>query len=136
MAWLGAGCTSNKYNVLEDFSSNAEMKRVLQACELGHNFDATHNTGIMAPSVSTSTVWSNTSISEINAYYQSLSCLDNCPSSNPPTPDFTYQLVEPCTPSEACLPIHPPILLLGCGHLMEVIGTTESFGDLHRVRHA
>lgn len=100
LAWLGAACTSNKYNVLEDFSSNAEMKRVLQAHELGHNFDATHNTGIMAPSVSTSTVWSNTSISEINAYYQSLSCLDNCPSSNPPTPDFTYQLVEPCTPAE------------------------------------
>lgn len=100
LAWLGAACTSNKYNVLQDFSTNAEMKRVLQAHELGHNFDATHNTGIMAPSVSTSTVWSSTSISEINAYYQSLTCLDNCPGSSPPTPDFTYLLVEPCTPAE------------------------------------
>lgn len=100
LAWVGAACTSNKYNVLEDFSSNAEQKRVLQAHELGHNFDASHNTGIMAPSVSSSTVWSSTSISEIENFYMSLSCLDNCPSTNAPTADFIYQVTNPCNPAE------------------------------------
>lgn len=100
LAWVGAVCTAFKYNVLEDFSSNAQLKRVLQAHELGHNFDASHNTGIMAPSVSSATNWSNTSITEIQAYYNSVSCLSVCPGSSNPTANFTYQLNNSCSPAE------------------------------------
>jgi PKD repeat protein len=100
LAWVGTVCTSFKYNVLEDFSSNAQLKRVLQAHELGHNFDASHNTGIMAPSVSSATNWSNTSITEIQNYYNGVSCLSNCPGSNAPSANFTYQLNNNCSPAE------------------------------------
>ena len=66
IAWVGAVCTNSKYNVCQDFTSNAANLRVLQAHEIGHNFDANHDAGgspfIMAPSVNTSTIWSTASI--------------------------------------------------------------------------
>jgi PKD repeat protein len=99
LAWVGTVCTQYKYHVLQDFSSNAELKRVLVAHEMGHNFDASHNTGIMAPSVSTATNWSSTSVAEISAYYNSVNCLSNCTSGTAPSPDFTYVLIDPCTPA-------------------------------------
>lgn len=100
LAWVGAVCTSVRYNVLEDFSSNAQLKRVLQAHEIGHNFDASHNSGIMAPSVSSATNWTNTSISEIENYYMGAWCLSPCPNSNAPSANFTYQLNSSCSPAE------------------------------------
>ncbi|MBK8829141.1 MAG: PKD domain-containing protein [Saprospiraceae bacterium] len=78
--------STDPYDLLDDFT-------------LG-NFDASHNTGIMAPSVSSSTVWSSISINEIENFYMSLSCLDNCPSTNAPTADFIYQVTNPCNPAE------------------------------------
>ncbi len=100
LAWVGAVCTQNKYNVLQDFSTNAQLKRVLQAHELGHNFDATHTSGIMAPSVNTSNTWTTTNINEIENYYNSVSCLTSCPSSNQPSANFTYLLTQPCEPAQ------------------------------------
>lgn len=100
LAWVGAVCTQNKYNVLEDFTTNAQQKRVLQAHEIGHNFDATHTSGIMAPSVNTSTTWTQTNINEIENYYNSVNCLTTCPSTNQPTANFTYLMTQPCEPAQ------------------------------------
>jgi hypothetical protein len=99
IAWLGTVCLSLRYNCLQDFTSNAAFKRVLMAHEIGHNFDATHNTGIMAPSVSGATDWSITSISEIEAYYNSISCLAPC-SNQPPSADFSYDVLDSCEPAQ------------------------------------
>ncbi len=96
LAWLGVICTANRYNILQDFSNNANLKRVLMAHEIGHNFDATHNSGIMAPSVNTSTQWTATSISEIEAHYNQASCLDDCPGSNPIGVNFDHDQIEYC----------------------------------------
>ncbi|MCB9310503.1 MAG: PKD domain-containing protein [Lewinellaceae bacterium] len=99
LAWVGTVCTQFRYHVLEDFSTNANLKRVMVAHEIGHNFDASHNTGIMAPSVSNTNTWSGTSINEITNFYTSLNCLDNCVSANPPTADFSYTVLNNCTPA-------------------------------------
>ncbi|KXK39132.1 MAG: PKD domain-containing protein [Saprospiraceae bacterium] len=99
LAWVGAVCTSYGYNVLQDFSSNASYKRVLQAHEIGHNFNASHNTDIMAPSVSNSNSWSNISKSEIPAYYQGIGCLGTCTPITLPVADFDYVQTEVCDPT-------------------------------------
>lgn len=100
LAWVGVLCTQNRYNILSDFSNNAQLKRVLMAHEIGHNFDASHNSGIMAPSVNTSNTWTTTSINEIEAHYNQAWCLDDCPGSNPITVDFSYDQTEFCGEAE------------------------------------
>lgn len=95
LAWVGTVCKNFRYNVLEDFSNNASYIRVLQAHELGHNFNCPHDGSgsphIMAPSVSASTTWSNNSKNVINNYVNgivnSLGCLDDCSGDNPDDPD-------------------------------------------------
>lgn len=96
LAWVGVLCTANRYNILSDFTNNAQQKRVLMAHEIGHNFDASHNSGIMAPSVNTSNQWTSISVNEIEAHYSTAWCLDDCPSSNPVTVDFDYEQTEIC----------------------------------------
>jgi PKD repeat protein len=102
LAWLNAVCTSNRYNVLEDFSSNSDWLRVLQAHELGHNFGANHDAPgsntIMAPSVNSSNSWSSQSINEINNYINSINCLAACGVPQPPIADFDADPTEGCTP--------------------------------------
>lgn len=84
VAWRPGLCaTAYKYNINEDFSTNAQQIRVLLAHELGHNFGAQHdNSGdpfIMAPSVSASTTWSSQSQTQINGHMANTSCVSNCP---------------------------------------------------------
>ncbi len=92
LAWLGSTCSGSRYNVLQRFSSNAQLLRVLQAHELGHNFDADHDpTGsstIMAPSVNSTNTWSSTSVNDINAFVNIIagSCLSSCGGSGPQAP--------------------------------------------------
>ncbi|WP_235297044.1 M12 family metallo-peptidase [Portibacter marinus] len=82
LAWVGVICNSHKYNVLSDFSSNANSLRVLTAHELGHNFAAGHDAAgsghIMAPSVNNTSTWSSGSISSINNHLASRGCLETC----------------------------------------------------------
>ncbi len=102
IAWIGAVCSSYRYNILQDFTNNANFLRVLQAHEMGHNFDAVHdapNSGfIMAPSVSNTNTWSSQSLNDINAYMPNLQCLSGCSSGLPPVADFDADETEGCVP--------------------------------------
>ncbi|MEY3050241.1 MAG: hypothetical protein RLY31_26, partial [Bacteroidota bacterium] len=73
IAWLSAVCTANRYHCLQDFSTNANLLRVMTTHEIGHNFSATHDPAgsgtIMAPSVNNTNAWSTQSQNEINGYY-------------------------------------------------------------------
>lgn len=107
IAWVGAVCTSFKYNVCQDFTSSSAFLRVLQAHELGHNFSSSHDASgsafIMAPSVNSSTTWSTASRSSINSFVSNAAsggCFNSCgsgppPPGSPPVTDFT---VSPSTP--------------------------------------
>lgn len=102
LAWVGAVCMPWRYNVLEDFSNNANFLRVLQAHELGHNFDANHDaegsSTIMAPSVNNTNTWSNNSINRINNWIEDVNCLSLCQAAQPPVADFDADVVEGCVP--------------------------------------
>jgi PKD repeat protein len=104
IAYLDALCSSFRYNVLQDFTSNANTKRVLKAHEVGHNFGASHDGSgsptIMAPSVNNSNSWSAASVSSIQAGYLSASCLGTCQSVNPPVANFTYNVLSQCVPGQ------------------------------------
>ena len=93
IAYVGAVCTSFKYNVCQDFTTNSANLRVLQAHELGHNFDASHDAGgapfIMAPSVNSSNAWSTASQNSINSWVTSAAaggCFNPCGSGPGPGP--------------------------------------------------
>lgn len=102
LAWVGTVCRNNRTHVLEDFSSNGNLKRVLVAHEMGHNFDSFHDGGggfIMSPSVNTSTTWSAQSRAAIQNYYNSQNCFSACPpSGSAPIPDFTLNYIDQCAP--------------------------------------
>lgn len=102
LAWLDAVCTFFRYNVVQDFTSNAGLLRCLQAHEMGHNFSANHDASgsntIMAPSVSNTNQWSAQSISEINSFMNGLGCLSNCGQVQPPVADFSADQEEGCVP--------------------------------------
>lgn len=104
VAWLNAICTSIRYHVLEDFTGNAQLLRVLQAHEMGHNFSANHdapNSGfIMQPSVSNTNTWSNASLNSINNYINQINCLGPCGIPEPPVADFDADPTEGCVPME------------------------------------
>lgn len=91
LAWVDAICSSYRYNILQDFTSNASQKRVLSAHEIGHNFSAGHDASqsnfIMSPSVTSSTVWSAASLSSINNKYPNYNCLGTC---TPLTPEVNF----------------------------------------------
>ncbi len=82
LAWLGTICGSNKYNVCQHLSSTT-LNRRLVSHEVGHNFNAVHDSSngfVMAPVVNNaSDTWSAQSITDIEAKYMSVSCLStNC----------------------------------------------------------
>jgi PKD repeat protein len=107
IAYLTAVCTPNRYHVLQDFSSDADLLRVLTSHEIGHNFAASHDNCpsggtlyIMCPFVSTSTQWSAASVNSISSHITSRinnGCLQLCSSGPPPTPDFSW------SPEPACV---------------------------------
>jgi PKD repeat protein len=86
LAWISGLCGFNRYNILQRFISNAELLRVLQAHELGHNFglghDPTGSATIMAPAVSTTNDWSANSIAAMNInigiYAGNNNCFSTC----------------------------------------------------------
>ncbi len=82
LAYVGTVCGTSRYNVMQDYTSNATSIRVLTAHELGHNFGAGHDAPgapyIMAPSVGNANSWSSASINSINNLLASVSCLPSC----------------------------------------------------------
>lgn len=104
LAWLDAVCRSTRYNICQDFSSNAQYIRVLTAHELGHNFGTGHDPSgsntIMAPTVNTATTWSSSSVNQVNSYMALpfVNCTAACAPSAPPVASFTANITEGCVP--------------------------------------
>ena len=100
VATIGAVCTTNKYNVLEHFSTNIKMVAIDQAHELGHNWNCQHSSGnsyIMNPTISTiSTTWDQTSINSITNWKNSKSCFTTC-GPQLPQADFIADNTNTCT---------------------------------------
>lgn len=106
IAWIGAVCQNNRYNIVQDYTTNQNFLRVLQAHELGHNFNASHDSSsdyIMYPLVVNSNTWSTASITSINQYFmQSWSnCVSNC---GVPTNDNCsgYRFLTVCPGNTCC----------------------------------
>ena len=85
VAYVGAVCTSFKYQCLQDFNTGTNLMRVMVSHETGHSFNCSHDAAasltIMAPSVQNTAAWSAASVSSVNAYLPSVigsSCLTAC----------------------------------------------------------
>ncbi len=104
VAWLGSVCTEDRYNVVQNFSSSVNLLRVVQAHELGHNFNADHDADgapfIMAPAVNNTNQWSTASISTINGFISLLAgsggCFSSCTVAAPPVAQIQAPATHIC----------------------------------------
>ncbi len=95
IAWVGEVCTNLRYHCLQDFSSNANLLRVVASHEIGHNFDAIHapsNGFIMSATVSNTMDWHSNSVNDISDYIDFIAgqggCFSPCPAGDAPIPAF------------------------------------------------
>ena len=103
VAWLGGICSGLRYNTCEHFTGNNNLLRVLQAHELGHNWDAEHDSGggfIMSASVNNTSTWSTDSQTDIENFAVNAGCFDSCNSGQPPTAGFDFEITEECVVGE------------------------------------
>jgi len=105
-AYVGAICSSVRYNINQHFSNNLNLLRVLQAHELGHNFSAQHDASgspyIMAPSVQNTSQWSAASVNSINNHVNQVSgnCLSGCLPPEPPEANIGLSATDVCVGSQ------------------------------------
>ena len=103
LAFVGAVCTTNKYHILQDWSSPGSSgfaSSVTAAHEIGHNFNCVHDAAsgfIMSASGNSSNTWSPLSVSTVNAYVPTLSCLNPCSADGPPITNFINSPDAVCT---------------------------------------
>ena len=108
LGWIGEICGDNRYNIVQEASSNASILRMGQAHEIGHNLGAVHDTRgdttIMAPDANTSNTWSIFSKLIIDRalvrYSSPTSCLEACVAEEAPIVDFSGQTTMGCAPAE------------------------------------
>ncbi|MCW5900119.1 MAG: PKD domain-containing protein [Flavobacteriales bacterium] len=80
LAWVGVVCTNNRYNLCEHYTTGMAGPSVVQAHELGHNWNAQHTTApgqwIMAPTASVNNVnWDQVTIGSIVQHKNTRTCL-------------------------------------------------------------
>ncbi len=79
-------CSNKRYHVLEDYSESLWKLRQLTSHEIGHNLNCSHDpvgsSTIMSPTVTNTSVWSPSSISSINSFIGTMSCVANCAASS------------------------------------------------------
>ncbi|MBL7815033.1 MAG: T9SS type A sorting domain-containing protein [Saprospiraceae bacterium] len=103
LAWVGGGCGSTLYQVDEYRNFPIAGMAAVTAHETGHNLNATHDVSsgfIMASTVNFSappSSWSSTSISTINSFYPTKSCIAACTTLGSPTADFISASSIGCT---------------------------------------
>ncbi|CAH1001452.1 hypothetical protein LEM8419_02355 [Neolewinella maritima] len=85
LAWRSPDllCRQGANHVLQDYTSDPELLRVLTSHEIGHNLNATHDASgsstIMAPSINRTTSWSAASVTTIDQTVDdSQACLNAC----------------------------------------------------------
>lgn len=84
LAWRDSGLLCDfAYHVLQDFTSNSDILRVLTSHEIGHNLNAVHTGSgfIMAPFVSTATSWASSTVTTIDGEIDAAAnnaCIVNC----------------------------------------------------------
>jgi len=103
VAWVDAVCTNSRQNVIQDYTANSSLMRVVFSHEIGHNFSAVHDAGgsgfIMSPAVNNTSTWSPASINDINNAITGYSCLTGCQGFfSAPTADFSHDLSSSCSP--------------------------------------
>jgi hypothetical protein len=86
-AWISATCGSYRYGVNQYYGGESTT-RLIVAHEEGHNLGGNHTTdGIMAPSISGVTWFSDASKTEIGNFVNGVSCLASITSGQPPALD-------------------------------------------------
>ena len=102
LAWIDVVCTSVKYHVLQDFSTNANLLRVMTSHEIGHNFGSYHDGNpspyIMAPYVQNTSVWSPNSLDVISTSIADLAggCISPCSGGSAPIAQFEADETNIC----------------------------------------
>jgi PKD repeat protein len=101
LAYVGVVCTGNRYNLCEHYTTSMTAPMIVQAHELGHNWNAQHTTTagnwIMAPTASTAnTNWDPTTINTIVAHKNTRTCLvASCLLA--PSADFSADVTTTCS---------------------------------------
>ena len=105
LAFVGTVCNSSKYQLLEDFTGvnpagSGFALEVLTAHETGHNFNCVHDAvgspSIMGPSVTNTRFWTSTSISDLDAFVATRTCLAQCNASGSLVADFIASPATVC----------------------------------------
>jgi hypothetical protein len=105
IAYVGVLCSSSSFSYGLSQNYNRAILTQIVAHELGHNFNANHDTsspdpGIMAPSVSGATAFSAFSIAEMSDHMTTYpSCLGTREDSSTPTPTPTATVGATATPT-------------------------------------
>lgn len=106
-AYMGALCSSYKYHILEDFqgantAGTSPNLAAMVSHEIGHNFNLSHydlSANIMHSSITSFNQWAPASISQMNNYIPTLSCLSPCSAAGIPVADFAMSTEAVCAGS-------------------------------------